>query len=334
MNKTYQGMSLLIWLGMIVLMITACGQLIRPQRVGVATPTVTPTPLATNTPLPTVTARPTATPKPATPSATPTPTITPTPIIYTIQRGDTLLSVAIDFEVPVDAIQNANGITDPRRLQLGQVLIIPNPNTDNEGRPTPTPTPVPVEVRGVSFRRTAQGTLWAFGEVVNPGQETLSELVVQVSLYDTEAKLLASQAIFTQLDLLLPDKSVPFAALFQDPPTFFAQYQATTISAVPVLGEPNYYLSLNAIETTLKKEGDSHYRLRGVLENTGDQDAEAIKLVATLYDENDQVLSQRQANLKVVILRRQSRTPFQFDLTIPEGEVTRYTVQAQGIRVP
>lgn len=321
-------------LAAIILLASGCGQLITPEPVAVSPVEGTPTSQLRMTPIPTVTARPTATPRPATPSATPSPTVTPTPIIYAVQKGDTLLSIAIQFGVSVEAIQTTNGIIDPRLLQIDQVLIIPNPEDERDTAPTPTSTPFPVVVRGVSFQRTPQGSLWAFGEVANPGSDPLSEIVVEVSLYDAEGKLLSSEAVFTQLDLLLPDHSIPFAILFTDPPSPFAQYQASAISAVPILGETRYYLDLVPIETSATLIGGSTYRISGQLENVGNHNVEAIKLVATAYDASNQILAQRQATLDVVILRSQARTPFQIDLTVPNAVVDRYAVQAQGLRVP
>lgn len=244
------------------------------------------------------------------------------------------MGIAINFGVPVEAIQTANGIIDPRTLQIDQVLVIPNPQEDDGPEFTATPTPFPVVVRGVSFQRTPQGSLWTFGEVANPGDNLLSELVVEVSLYDAGGKLLSSQAVFTQLDLLLPDHSVPFAVLFEDPPSSFAQYQVSTISAVPILGETRYYLDIAPIETSATLVGESTYRISGQLENIGDQNVEAIKLVAIAYDAAGQVLAQRQATLDVVVLRSRARTPFEVDLTVPDAVVDRYVVQAQGLQVP
>ena len=74
---------------------------------------------------------------PASTSASPAPTATlvvetpaPTPTIvaahtYRVKAGDTLSAIAARFGVSVDAIQQLNGIADPRLLQIGQVLKIP-----------------------------------------------------------------------------------------------------------------------------------------------------------------------------------------------------------------
>ena len=324
---------ILIALSLVGVFLLACGQMITPQPTElVAQNTSTPTVAVTL--LPTVTAKPTSTPRPATPEPTPTPTMTPTPILYTVQSGDTLLGIAIAFDISAEAIQTANGIIDPRSLQIDQVLIIPDPEDENGDQPTPTATPLPVTVQGVNFVRVPPDSLWCFGELRNPGEVLLSEVVVETNLYDAEGKLLASKAVFPQLDVLGPNQTVPFATLFDEPPSSFAQYQVAAISAVPLLGDPRYYLDLSPVEMSVQQVGQATYRLSGQLQNIGQSNAESIKLVAVAYDSAGRVLAQRQAALEVIILRSQARTPFEIDLTVPDGVVDRYGVQAQALRAP
>ena len=45
---------------------------------------------------------------------------------YTVRRGDTLSSIALRQKRSVDALAQANGITDPNRIFAGQVLTIPD----------------------------------------------------------------------------------------------------------------------------------------------------------------------------------------------------------------
>ncbi|MBN1955669.1 MAG: LysM peptidoglycan-binding domain-containing protein, partial [Anaerolineae bacterium] len=47
------------------------------------------------------------------------------PMVHIVQRGDTLFSVARQCGTTVDAITYASGISDPRRLYVGQRLVIP-----------------------------------------------------------------------------------------------------------------------------------------------------------------------------------------------------------------
>jgi len=44
---------------------------------------------------------------------------------YTVKRGDTLHHIAQRYGVNVSSLMNANGISDPRSLEIGQVLTIP-----------------------------------------------------------------------------------------------------------------------------------------------------------------------------------------------------------------
>jgi LysM repeat protein len=78
-------------------------------------------------------------------SAIPTPTVTlpptPTPVTYTVESGDTLYSIAIDLDIPVDALMAANGLTDPDKLSVGQVLLVPSLEEAQALIPTATPRP-------------------------------------------------------------------------------------------------------------------------------------------------------------------------------------------------
>jgi LysM repeat protein len=46
---------------------------------------------------------------------------------YTVQAGDSLSAIAAQFGVTVDALIQANNITDPNTILVGQVLTIPAP---------------------------------------------------------------------------------------------------------------------------------------------------------------------------------------------------------------
>ncbi|MGQ7890315.1 3D domain-containing protein [Paenibacillus sp. WC2504] len=48
---------------------------------------------------------------------------------YQVNRGDTLFKIARDFEVDVNDLMAANGISDPRGLTIGQTLNVPSSGT-------------------------------------------------------------------------------------------------------------------------------------------------------------------------------------------------------------
>ncbi len=67
---------------------------------------------------------------------TPEPQETPAPVegdIYIVQEGDIPVDIAERFGITAEELMEANGITDPTSLFIGQELIIPSPSPD----PTP-----------------------------------------------------------------------------------------------------------------------------------------------------------------------------------------------------
>jgi LysM repeat protein len=98
--------------------------------------TASPTVVSTETPIPAITI---VTPTPGVPGNSggdgnnPAAGATPTVDLstngqngsYTVQPGDTLYQIAVKSNVTLQALMQANSITDPGTLQAGQVLVIP-----------------------------------------------------------------------------------------------------------------------------------------------------------------------------------------------------------------
>jgi LysM repeat protein len=120
----------LILFAVAILSLTACSSNDTPPETSepaVAEITQTAT-LAPTVSVPTATlteVRPTATststPRPATPTLVPT----ATPQIYVVKEDDTLLGIAVDFDITVEALEKANGISEADFLQIGQEVVIP-----------------------------------------------------------------------------------------------------------------------------------------------------------------------------------------------------------------
>ena len=82
----------------------------------------------------------------AIPTASPTVPPSPTPVTYKVRLGDTLYAIALQFDLSVEALMAANGLTDPNTLDTGQVLVIPDLESPAFSQPTPiliTNTPQP-----------------------------------------------------------------------------------------------------------------------------------------------------------------------------------------------
>ena len=87
-------------------------------------------------------------------SPTPTASATPTasgPFIYVVVEGDTLDSIATNFNVDVLVLMALNNMTDDL-IRVGDEVLIPNPDLALD-----TPTPIPTGWRGKVEYRIALG---------------------------------------------------------------------------------------------------------------------------------------------------------------------------------
>lgn len=319
-----------IWLTLFFLsaVLTGCGQVI----------TLTPTPTAAPTPTVAVAAvatlPPTATPAPYTPAPSATPTLTPTPIFYRIVAGDSLLGVAQRFGVTVNALQEANGILDPRSLQVGQQLVIPVPEEESEAalNSTPTPTPLAMEVQNVHFSETNIGGLWVLGEIRNQSETPVEQVRVAVALLDEEDNESARAQALAALDLVDPGEVAPFAVLFGNVPEQFELYRAFPISAVPAY-VGSYYRDLVVEEVVFEGERYASYTVKGTVRNLGPEEAVSVQVVVTAYDALDRVVAMRKVVPEHNVVPRGGETTFSAVLAPVGGPVTRVHAVAQGRRL-
>lgn len=105
------------------------------------------------------------TPRPPTLTSTARPTLEPsaTPLTYTVESGDTLMTIAQALGVSPESLMQVNDLENPDDLDVGQILLVPTPKPGAAPSKTPKPraTPLPtvtpradsqaprVEIRGV-----------------------------------------------------------------------------------------------------------------------------------------------------------------------------------------
>jgi LysM repeat protein len=101
-------------------------------------------------------------------AVTPAPTSGGETVIYVVEKGDTLSSIALEFDVSERDIMRANGITDPNLIYEGQELIIPVGGLPTDTPPSPT-SPPPVV--------TDTPTPGSVASPVPPGQVRISDVL-------------------------------------------------------------------------------------------------------------------------------------------------------------
>ena len=292
MTKTIPG----IFLTAALVMLAACGTVITPQPTGDSPAASTPIPTSWPTP------RLTATAPLLPPVATATPTVTPVPVIYVVQSGDTLFSIAFEYGVSPDDLQAANGIEDPQFLSIGQELTIPTEEESADSTSNlllPTPTPLPLGVRGIAFYETPVGSLFCFGEVVNTTASTLTNVQMRVVLFDEAGDLLTETDAFATADLVPPGERSPFGVLFTTPPPAWASSQVVIIR-----GEVAGGLAASFVPVTVRgvegQPSGSQFQVSGVVENTStDQTAGKVDVIVTSYDPEGLVTGFRQGRVEL-----------------------------------
>ena len=89
-----------------------------------------------------------------------TPLPTPTPFTYTVQAGDNMSSIALEFGVSLDELVAANPDVSPNAMSVGTVLQIPSNPAGASG--VSTPSPVPASIEQISCHPTVDGGMWCF----------------------------------------------------------------------------------------------------------------------------------------------------------------------------
>ncbi len=320
--KKFGGLAPLL---LMILLLTACGQVVTRPAVRAA---ATRTPTATLAPPVIV---PTSTPDNYIPPPTATPTVTPEPIIHSIQAGENLFIIAAQYGVSRDLLREVNGIENERALQVGQKLLIPVAGWGGPAEPTPTvtPTALPAAVENVFFHPSPLGELMVLGEVVNASATDLERVAVQIALFDDADRLLASQTATMALDALAPGQRSPFAVLFMETPERYASYQATVVSAAPAY-VGTMQRDLEPVGVALEQHDQGLVALAGRVRNDGDVEAVDVIVVVTLYDPLGRVVGTRSVATDPAAIAFGGGEADFFVEIVPAGPVLTYTVQAQG----
>jgi len=237
--------------------------------------------------------------------------------------------IARDCGVTVSAIQEANAILDPSKIQIGQELVIPAPEPKAE-QAVPTPTPLAYAIRGLTFHSTPTGSLWCLGEVWNTTATTLEEVRVQVTLHNKSGRIVATGHGIPSLDVIGAGQRAPFALLFRDPPRSFAQYQAQPLRGKAALPNSNHYTDLEIVEDGGQMQGP-YFLVEGQVHNTGSAMATA-QLVATAYDAQGEVIGLRSHSLPAPLAPGTQR-PFAIALLPVSQPISSYAVHMQGSEV-
>jgi len=217
----------------------------------------------------------------------------PTPFTYTVQRGDTISSIALKFGVSMDDLQAANPEISPNAMSVGQVLKIPSNPANPSGEPTPTP--VPFTIQQIQCYPTADQGMWCFVLVHNEYPDFMENVSAQVTLVDANRAAIASQTALLPLNILPPNTSLPLAVFFPPEVPLSVKPQVQILTAIRLLPDDGRYLPVTIHNTLVQVDGDGRTALaKGtVLLPGGDKTAGQVWVAGTAYDEMGNVVGVR-----------------------------------------
>lgn len=290
-------------------------------------PAPDPAPTATLRGLPSATVQPVfAT---ALPTDTPLPTFTPlataTPLAYSVEKGDTLIGIAVEHAVSIEALEAANPGVDPNNLQIGQILFIPPP----AGEPAPNqallPTPLPIVIAPFSCAPSPVASLICLGEFVNTSDGPVANVSVKVSLPGADGTVVDSQVAYAPVVLIGPGQAVPLGVVFSGG-------SARTAPAVVVTADAGaafvaHYGALDVSNLTGRADA-AGFTLSATIANSKEGSLGEVTVVGTVYNAAGAVIGYRVLQLDRPLA---AHTGTEIELSLPGvTSVARWAVIAQG----
>jgi murein DD-endopeptidase MepM/ murein hydrolase activator NlpD len=223
--------------------------------------------------------------------------------VHIVQPGDTLLGIALQYNVTLEELYQVNGVLKPELLQIGQEIVIPVPGSvgkpagDNSGAVSaPTQPPLPVKVEHAARFQTPVGSVWVLGEVFNSTDQPIENVQVRVALLDAAGQEIVSDAPFVALDAVPPGGRAPFSVLFGSPPAGVIDFQAYVVRADQAYNFGSRYAQLQVADVQTRLVG-TQYGVSGKVSNSSASDVAEAYLVITLYDDRGRVTGFRQFGL-------------------------------------
>ncbi len=217
---------------------------------------------------------------------------TPTPFLYTVEQNDTLIGIALKFNITLEQLISANPLIGSNALTVGLKLIIP---PGQNIKSDPTATPWPVYIQETQCYRNLDGSLWCLALLKNEFAETLQNLSIVISLIDPNNMVLSTKTAYAPMDLLPPGKSLVIGVLFHEiiPDDFHPQTQILSASRLP--SSDNRYPLIHLQNHLAQVDwGGLSARVSGKLMLDQQSDgAERVWILAVAYDQSGTVIGFR-----------------------------------------
>jgi LysM repeat protein len=155
----------------------------------------------------------------------------PTPFKHSIQPGDTLYGIALQYNISLDSLVSANPEVNTSILTVGTELTIPFSDEDNLSIPTPTPFVIPLGNPVCYSSRT--GGAWCIALVENDQAISLENIAIAINIYDRGQELMGSYIAIPPLNNLPPGQTLPMITYIEDDLPDPFQATAVLLTSLP-----------------------------------------------------------------------------------------------------
>jgi LysM repeat protein len=266
---------------------------------------------------------------PATPVIIASPTPTPTPFTHIVQRGETLIGIAIRYGLSLDALQKANPTVSAQFLSVGAALIIPASDDVAVIRAASAPTPLPVQFGEPACYPQATGALICAVVARNPGAATLEALSARVTLAGADGLPLAEAVALPALDVLPPGSATPLLARFAPPLVSYAAVGVTPLTAFP-LADVTSRLVPVLIRTVGASATGQGWTSSGEVVNESALAAARVRLTLVLWTETGAVAGLQQLDLDPALAPGEARKFVLTAASLAGPQAVRAEVLAEG----
>ena len=165
----------------------------------------------------------------------------------------------------------------------------PPPSTTPSPSPTPSPTPAPAVSLEISETHTYDTSFGSYliGEVENTGSAPVRFVKVSAIFYKADGTVDSTDFTYTYRDVIPPGERSPFAVTYDNEDGAISTWKLT------VTGDR----TSTPVPSGLRIQGDNaaigsfgYYEIAGEVVNDGDETAEFVKVIASLYDATGKIV--------------------------------------------
>ena len=196
-------------------------------------------------------------------------------------------------------------------------------------QPKPTPPEVPPakpQIEGVTDYFD-MGYYCLVGEVFNPSDSNMDFVKVVATFYNDTETVIGTSFTYTELDIILPDDTVPFEiSSYPDkiqPASCKLSVDYQTTEEQPFAG-----LSIKSHSASIDDMG--YYKIVGEVENTSTMPAEFVKVIATFYNSSGDVIGVAFTYTDIDVVEAGDTAPFELSSYPREIKPASYKLQVQG----